>query len=308
MMRLKLCTIRGTAVYLHAATILTILLMLVTGRGMAALTATFSILLHEGAHAAVAALFGERPTEMELTPLGAIMRLEDEERLPPAKRLLMLVAGPVMTLLLCLLAIRGAAGGWMASGAARRLFLSNAAILAINVLPALPLDGGRITALVASLWFRNITVRRIQRVLSTVTAGLLILASFWTAWRYGRFNPTPAAAGCFILYSASLATTAQALHELRRLTDRRIMLESQLYAPVREIAVMDTMPLRRAVQLLAPVSMTRFTVMKHGSLRQLAVYDEQTLIAGYMAHPELLCGDLVRRNAQNLSKSKGSMH
>lgn len=296
-MRLKICTIGGTAVYLHAATLLAAAFMLVMGRGEALAAATASILLHEAAHAAAAAMMGQPPFEMELTPLGAVMRLEDEERLPPAKRLLMLSAGPMASLALCFLSMKGASAGWMSLAAGRRLFLTNAAILTLNVLPALPLDGGRIFSLMLSCFLRADTARRILRVTGAAIAVLLIGASVHAAWRQGSFNPTLAAAGCFILYSTQAATTTQALHELRRLMDRKILLESRLHTPMQTVAVLPEIPLRQAVRLLAPRRLTRFVILEPGAMTQTAVMDECEVIAGYIDHPEQRILDLIRRKS-----------
>ena len=99
-------TIGPTALYIHAGTLLFAGYALLAGALPMLLCASVSILLHEAAHGAAAALAGEPPLEMELTPLGAVLRLEDAERMPAGKRLLMLAAGPAMTLLLCFLSLR----------------------------------------------------------------------------------------------------------------------------------------------------------------------------------------------------------
>ena len=58
-----------------------------------------------------------------------------------------------MTALLAWLSIRLTAWGWLPHSMGKRLFLSNAAILAVNLLPALPLDGGRLLSLLLGYLF-----------------------------------------------------------------------------------------------------------------------------------------------------------
>lgn len=257
------------------------------------LTAFLSVLLHECAHAVTAALCGEAPLEMELTPLGAVLRLEDEERLPPLRRLLMLAAGPVMTLLLCFLALWLTQGRVLPLETGRRLFMANLSILLLNLLPALPLDGGRMLALGLSCFLRGETVRRIIRISGTVLGIAAIGGSAWMAWRWGSWNLSLAAAGCFLLYSGAQATTTQALAELRMLMDRKILLERRGFLRCRSVAILAGESLRRAVRLLAPRAMTDFQLVEPGTMRRVGTLTENQLIAAYLDHPEMTCAEAL---------------
>lgn len=292
-MRRRIITVGPTDVYLHLGTLLFAVYALLTGFWPTLLTAFVSILLHESAHALAAAALGQPPSEMELTPLGAVLRLEEEERLPPLRRLLMLAAGPAMTLLLCFLALRMTAWGWFSIDAGRRLFTANLAILLLNLLPALPLDGGRILTLLLTCFLRPETVRRIIRALGTLLGLAAIGGSIWLSWRFGGWNWSMAAAGCFLLYSASTATTTLALHELRRLMDRKIALEARGHAPVCRVAILADQPLHRAVCLLHPRALTEFTLMERGTLRPLGLMTEERLIASYLDRTDMSCAEAL---------------
>ena len=100
-MKRKIATLGETDITVHPAAGILLLLGLLT-RWRALLICTYaSIILHETAHAAVSALWHHPPQEVEITPLGAMMRLEDEERLPLTARISVILAGPLMTLILC---------------------------------------------------------------------------------------------------------------------------------------------------------------------------------------------------------------
>lgn len=290
-MRRRIFSIGPTDVYLHTATLVMLLWAWLSGAGAALLMAILSILLHEVAHAAAAALLGHPPQELELTPLGAVMRLEDEASLPPLRRLIMLAAGPAMSLLLCHLALWTARTAALPAPLAQRLFAANLAILLLNLLPVLPLDGGRILTLLLSRFLRLETVRRIMRIAGTLAGLALIAFSGWMAWCYGLLNWSLAAAGCFLMYSAATATTSMAMAELRRLMDRKIALEGRGFAPVRRVAVIADMPLHRVVRLLHPRGLTEFVVTERGTMRVLGVLTEAEAVSTWLDAPEMLCGE-----------------
>ncbi len=294
-MRRRIITIGNTDIYLHLGTVLFAVYAAVVGQWTMLAASLLSILLHEGAHALAAAACGQPPKEMEITPLGAVLRLEDEERIPLMRRLFMIVAGPMMTLCLCLLALHGTIRGWCQLEAGRRYFAANAAILAVNLLPALPLDGGRLLSLILGCFLRPETLRRIIRAIGTVTGLAAIALSVWLAGQYGSWNWSLSAVGCFLLYSASTATTTAAMAQLRLLMDRKIMLESRGHAPCRGSVLLADQPLHRAVRHLAPRKMTCFLLMERGSMRCIGWLDEQQLIAGYLEQPDMSCRDLWRK-------------
>jgi Zn-dependent protease/CBS domain-containing protein len=115
------------------------------------------IVAHELGHAVVARRRGVGVAEIDLWLLGGVARLHGEPR-EPGDELRYAAAGPAVTLgILAVLAlVRVAVGGVLADWALALLdyqLYVTAAILVFNLLPAFPLDGGRI--LRALLWRRS---------------------------------------------------------------------------------------------------------------------------------------------------------
>lgn len=115
------------------------------------------VLLHELGHALVARRRGVEIEEIDLWMLGGVARMKGEPR-RAGDELAFALAGPAVTAVLVLLA--GAARLAIGSGGARWLvaladyqLIVNAMILSFNLLPAFPLDGGRV--LRALLWRRS---------------------------------------------------------------------------------------------------------------------------------------------------------
>lgn len=112
-----------------------------------------SVLIHELAHAAAAARSGLRVSGITLRLFGGATELDGHPR-GPGTELQIALAGPIATLIL---GLGFFAAGRLGSGApasfvavANNLALINGLLLAFNLIPAVPLDGGRI--LRAALW------------------------------------------------------------------------------------------------------------------------------------------------------------
>jgi Zn-dependent protease/CBS domain-containing protein len=112
-----------------------------------------SVLLHELGHTLVARRYGIGTTEIVMFPIGGVSR---PERAPKAREELWIaLAGPLVNLLIGggLLLWITSQHGWVAFEELRdptdanlpeRIALGNLVLCAFNLLPALPMDGGRI--------------------------------------------------------------------------------------------------------------------------------------------------------------------
>jgi Zn-dependent protease len=105
-----------------------------------------SVVVHEVAHALVARAHGIATRDIVLTPIGGVARLEDMPRSGRAEVLIAL-AGPAASLLLSAAAFAALAlTGKVVLGASllSTLAWSNAMLGLFNLLPAFPMDGGRV--------------------------------------------------------------------------------------------------------------------------------------------------------------------
>lgn len=138
----------------------------------------FSIIFHEMSHSLVARHFGLPMGGITLFLFGGVAEMKDEPQSPRVE-FLMAVAGPIASIVLggIFYAIEVAATGLGAPAAVTGVFFYLAAInivLAVfNLVPAFPLDGGRM--LRAVLWHWNGNLRRATRVASNFGSGFGIL-------------------------------------------------------------------------------------------------------------------------------------
>jgi Zn-dependent protease len=141
---------------------------------LSALLLFASILLHELGHSVVARKHGVEIEEIDLWLLGGVARMKGYPK-AAGDELRFALAGPAVTLVIA--AVFGAAYAALPGSTPDALravvyyqFFINAAILVFNLLPAFPLDGGRVTR--ALLWARSGDLRRATAAAASVGRAL----------------------------------------------------------------------------------------------------------------------------------------
>lgn len=285
MNRWRILTIGCTEVRLHPATIVFLLYTVITGHFIITLLAMFSIILHETAHGVMATICGHSPSCIEITPLGATMRLENDARLSVLKRLLTITAGPVSTFLLCALSLWVTKINLISVNLGGTLFRCNLAILFINLLPFLPLDGGRMFHLILSTFLPSPMVTGMVKAVSYLGGLLLIMINILVSWTHGGWNLSLAFAGCCILYNASIFTVTQAMSELRLFVDRKINLERKGIMHTDTYIAVHTTLLRQLIRMLPANRFAYFYCIETGSQQILGGMHESEIIQHYLSNP-----------------------
>lgn len=301
MRRWHILTLGDTAVYLHPAVLIYAIYACLTGNGLFMAISTLSILLHEAAHAMTAKRVGIPPAGIELTPLGAIMHLSDGPRLSAGKRTAIWMAGPLMTLVLCCLSLQLTKLGVLPFVPGRTLFLSNLSILVVNMLPALPLDGGSLLSLLLEQCLPLSVVRKCMRIIGSLLGIVLIMLNICVSWKMGGWNLSLAFAGCCLLYSAVAATRTLALAELYQFMDRKISFEKSGRQKICWIAVSGTTPIRAMLKRLPTGRLAMYAVLEPGSMRICGWISEYEAVQHYLDHPQQKYAEVVKFHPEHMN-------
>jgi Zn-dependent protease/predicted transcriptional regulator len=142
--------------------------------GVGAIGLFLSIIFHEMSHSLVARRYGLAMKGITLFIFGGVAEMEDEPSTPKAE-FLMAIAGPISSVVLCggFYGVYRLGGvlGWILPVKAVLNYLAwiNGILAIFNMLPAFPLDGGRV--LRSGLWKLKNNVRWATKVASEIGAG-----------------------------------------------------------------------------------------------------------------------------------------
>lgn len=148
---------------------------------LAAIGLFASVLVHEVGHAVVARRYGVRVKEIRLWFLGGVAQFEEMPRQRGAEAVVAIV-GPITSI-----AVAAVAWGvmrWVDGGAALVLLsylaVTNVGLALFNLLPALPLDGGRVLRSLLSLAMPHLRATAVAASVSGAIAILLGVYGFVT--------------------------------------------------------------------------------------------------------------------------------
>lgn len=283
---LKIAQFRGIPVYIHATFLLIIgwvaLVHWMQGHNVATtvqgiifvLLIFLCVVLHEFGHALTAARYHIKTRSITLLPIGGVASLE---RMPdrPREELLVALAGPLVNVVIAALL-----GVWLVvtnsfqpfaelsvtgGSLLERLMVVNLFLVAFNLLPAFPMDGGRV--LRATLAMRMNYVRATQ-IAASIGQGMAVLFGFLALLG----NP-------FLLFIAAFVWmgAAQEAHMAKvKFAFDGIPVSNAMITDFKTIRADE--PLSRAVELVIASSQQDFPVVEHDEV--VGMLEQKKLMEG----------------------------
>ena len=294
---LKLGRVAGIDLYMHTTFIILVAFvgfsywlaensLAAVLNGVGFLLALFGcVLLHELGHALTARRYGIPTRDITLLPIGGVARLE---RMPdkPLQELWVALAGPLVNVVIAaVLFVVLVATNQMApltsmnvtdGNFLQRLLVVNVSLVLFNLIPAFPMDGGRV---LSAMLATRLEYSRATQIAASIGQAMALLLGFW-----GLFNnPFLLFIAFFVWIGAGQeASMVQVKSALSGIPVSRAMLTD-----FRTLAPTD--PLSRAVQFVLSGSQTDFPVVADGKvvgilcredlIRALAEKNENTFIS-----------------------------
>ncbi|PYI49612.1 MAG: site-2 protease family protein [Verrucomicrobia bacterium] len=247
------------------------------------------VVLHEFGHAFAAKAFGINTPDITLLPIGGVARLE---RMPeePVQELIIAVAGPLVNVVIAL-GLFVAAGSQAllnpatveGGGLIAQLLTINIILVLFNLLPAFPMDGGRV---LRALLATRMSYARATQVAATVGQGFAFVFGFiGLLW-----NPFLIFIALFVYIGASQEAALAQMKDV----SRRFPVSSAMVREFRTLS--ENASLQEAVDALLATSQHDFPVVDEtGSIAGLLTRHD--LIAALRKNdPELRVGHVMRRD------------
>lgn len=190
----------GVRLRLHPLFSILLVISVLTGHFLEMITLFGIVLIHELGHAAMAKQFGWRMREVQLTPFGGVATTDEDGSIPAREEAFVALAGPAMNALMIGFAFLLWWTGLWTHVWTMYFVKANLTLLLFNLLPILPLDGGKLVRVVVGYMVPY------YQTLKTTTCWSLLASAALAGYaaanlKDGGFALNLALIGTFLLYS-----------------------------------------------------------------------------------------------------------
>ncbi|SFP87063.1 site-2 protease family protein [Caldicoprobacter faecalis] len=275
---MKLGILFGINIYINKLLVILIAIAIILGEGTRLAVVFLVVFIHEMAHVVMARALHLRVLEIELLPFGGVARIESFLEVNPRDEVYIAIVGPLSNAILVLGCMALEKLGLIPSKDYDFFIQANLMLAGFNLLPAFPLDGGRILRAILS---RELGIKRATRI---TTIGGFALALFLVmtgvyAIYYGIFNPTLFIMAGFLAYSALKENRMATYVMVRDLTYKKDILIREGAIQARELVVLYDLPLKEVIKKFVP-----------HRYHSIVLVDEQLRPRGYLTEKDIVNG------------------
>jgi stage IV sporulation protein FB len=255
---------------------------ILTGQFAELATLFFSVLWHELGHLIAALRFGWTVREVKLLPFGGVVEVEEAGTLPVREEVWVAIAGPVQNALLAAVGYVLGQAGWIDRGWSDDFVRANVLIGLFNLLPVLPLDGGRILQAWISLQVPFHRTLIWSAKISLAFSGLIVISSLYPLLNGGLLHLNLLAVGVFLCASNWSYFRNIPFVFLRFLVHRSERSEKHIDRGKlsNPIVIAENRPLSHIIKLFMKEQYHLVYVMRRGKVAK--VVPEKTIIDGFL--------------------------
>ena len=272
-------TVGRTKLLAHPLALLMPVLALALGAGSEVLALTIGLAAHEAAHLLAARALGVGVSQLRLMPFGGAISLENPYAIAPGKLLAVAAAGPAGSLLCLILSAALAHWRALSPGLSLALIQANLVLMLFNLVPALPLDGGRMLYALLCERLGRAKAAELGILLGRITAAMLAGLALAMAILHRRVNLSLLFAAAFLLASAGDERRALSGADLRALLGTLKPVAQPM--PARMVAVGEDCAARAALRAARADALTLYAVYSGSRLVRLT--DDRRLLEALIA-------------------------
>jgi len=211
-----------------------------------------AVLLHELAHMLMAGGLGYKVKQLEILPFGAVARVERLADAGAVSEIMIAAVGPLASLVLAALCYAGISG----AGPWQELLTFygevNLVLALFNLLPVLPLDGGRILRAILSRRRDYREATAIVVTISHVISCILLLLAGVGYWLHNSVNLTMLMAAGFLLATARSENNLAGFRAMRILAGKKAELSVNGVMPTSHITARESAAISDVIRLFGP--------------------------------------------------------
>lgn len=218
------------------------------GQGGRLISLLCILAVHEAGHLWMARALHIPLTSIRVTPFGAIIRSDSLAALGLFEEITLSVSGPAANGLLALAAILIRQSPLQAYFMVTDEFLILCLGMgAVNLFPALPLDGGRAACRILGRFLGPRSAIFITGVLGFAAAACLAAYGAYL-WIRGTFSPFPLAAGGYLVWAVWEAWQSERFRCMRTLSGKQSHFQRTGAMTVHRLRVLNTLPVGKVIR------------------------------------------------------------
>lgn len=272
-----------------------IFLLIVIGFRGELLISFILVILHEIVHYLTAVAFGFSGFDIKILPIGAVLRLKDLDEATPFEDLVISLSGPLFNLVLA--AVLFYISTIYPSDTISFLIKSNLSLGIFNLIPAFPLDGGRVLRDCLSM---KIIYRRANEITVKVSMvlGYCILSAFLISIALKRPEYNFAIIGIFIIISSYKEWERIVYIIMSDIIRKKNRFINTKYMENKNISVYYKGELINLLSIMDKNKYNIFTVLDE-DMRVMDVIYEEEIVQGLKTYGNITIEEFIRYRDEN---------
>lgn len=297
MRAIKLCRIGGTDIMIHPAFPLLAIAAMLLGQWSVTRAMLLALVMHECGHMVAAKAVGLNVPEMEFAPFGGVAKIERLTESEPWRETVVALMGPAVNLLAIMAAAFGAHQmGWWTGEAAQTFIRCNIALMAINMIPVLPLDGGRAARAILGRFVSRTKATKVFAWAGVALGGAAVCFGAYMLTKR-QINLTLLTTGAYLVYSALGERDQSLAGVVRTLSRRSSDMNDSGVVPTSWLSISADTHISKITPKLRGGQYTMISIVDPRSMSVIGTVSEGDLLSALAKDQTMTAGSMIAAQA-----------
>lgn len=261
---------------------LSLLFFLIFGYFYYTLISFVIVFLHEVSHTIVANLLGYRAEEIEIFPLGGVVKLDKLIGSNPKHEILIAIVGPLSNLVLAMISYFFIKKYFIDNYYLSYFIYANTVIAVTNLLPILPLDGGRVCRAYLSYLLGTRKATNCLVVISKIIILFLFGVGIYLS-TYNKVNIIISFVAIFLYIAIRKEKEMAIFIFMQEIMEKKKILFNKGILKTKHLVAIEGTPAKKVINRFKPSIYHIVTVLDEES-NVIGVVTENDMINGVMKH------------------------